>query len=589
MRTLRDLLGLLRGHRRLLSLGILCALAYTLLSLISPLLIRAVLQQVSDARAGGDPAAAGTIAGLALAIAVVALLRGGCRYGDAIISHIVAYRILDELLVRVYAHLQRLPHRFFVGQQTGELAARAVGDVEAIEVFIAHAIAQAVQALLIPFAMVLVLLTINPRLALLTVLPLPLAAAISVWFAPNFHRVWRRVRVQLAELGATFHEDVGGMPVIKAFTREAERQRALSDQSRRFRDEIIYANVLTLLPASTIEVIAGVGTALVVWQGGLGALVGGVSTADLLVVILYATYIYQPVLQLAALSEGVNTAIAAGSRVFELLRTEPDIVDAPGASSPRTVDASVCFDGVWFGYDPERPVLRGLDLSIASGETVALVGTTGAGKTTTINLIPRFYDVQSGAVRVAGLDVRDVQLNWLRARIALVLQDVFLFHGTVRENLLFGRPDASESELRAAARAAHAEEFIWDLPFGYDTLIGERGVRLSGGQKQRLSIARAILKDAPILVLDEPTSSVDVETEELIQDALNRLSRGRTTIVIAHRLSTIRNADRIAVVDDGRIVESGDHATLLAQRGSYAHLYQIQANAAQFAVRADAE
>ncbi|HEX5416959.1 MAG TPA: ABC transporter transmembrane domain-containing protein, partial [Chloroflexota bacterium] len=366
MRTLRDLLGLLRGHRALLSVGIACALAYTLLSLIPPLLIRAVLQQVSDARAIGDPAAAAAIARLGLAIVGVTALRGACRYGDAIISHIVAYRILDELLVRVYAHLQRLPHRFFVGQQTGELAARAVGDVEAIEVFIAHAIAQAVQALLIPLAMVLVLFTINPRLALLTLAPLPVAAALSVWFAPRFHRSWREVRIQLAELGATFHEDVGGMPVIKAFAREPERRHALAAQSRRFRDEIIHANVLTLIPASTIETIGGIGTAVVVWQGGLGGLIGGVSTADLLVFVLYVAYIYQPILQLAALSEGVNTAIAAASRTFDLLRTEPDIVDAPRATSPVTDDASVDFDEVWFGYDPDRPVLRGLDLRIAS-------------------------------------------------------------------------------------------------------------------------------------------------------------------------------------------------------------------------------
>jgi ATP-binding cassette subfamily B protein len=581
VRTLLQILGLLRGHRLTLAAGVGCALAYTLLSLVPPLLIRQVIQQVTVARAlGTDSGVSSTIGLLALGIAGVALLRGACRYADAIVSHVVAYNILDQLLLRVYAHLQRLPHRYFVDQRTGALASRAVSDVEAVEVFLAHAIAQAVQAFLIPIAMIAVLATLNPPLALVTVAPLPIVAAISIWFAPRFQRGWRHVREQLAELGATFHEDIGGMPVIKIFGREPERYAALARQSGRFRDDIIWANKLTLLPASTIDAISGLGAALVVWQGGLSALAGGISTADLLVFVLYVGYIYQPVLQLAALSEGVNNALAAGARVFDLLATEPDVVDPPGAISPVRSDASVRFAEVSFGYDPARPVLRGLDLDVAAGETVALVGTTGAGKTTTVNLIPRFYDVQSGAVLVGGYDVRDVQLAWLRRQVAMVLQDVFLFHGSVRENLLFGRPDATDAELRAAARAAHAEEFIIDLPFGYETRIGERGVKLSGGQKQRLSIARAILKDAPILILDEPTSSVDVETEGLIQDALARLSRNRTTIVIAHRLTTIRAADRIAVLHDGQIAECGSHDRLLALDGHYAQLYRLQSSVA---------
>jgi ATP-binding cassette subfamily B protein/subfamily B ATP-binding cassette protein MsbA len=577
MATLIQIIRLMRGYRLRMTVGVSFAFAYTILSLVPPLLIRSVVQRVATARAsGGDPDVARSIALIALAVAGIAVLRGICRYGDAIMSHIVAYNILDSLLVRVYAHIQRLPHRFFVDRRTGELATRAVADVEAVEVFIAHAIAQAVQAALIPVAMIAVLFTINPHLALITLIPLPIAAGLSAWFAPRFHRSWRRVRQQLAELGATVHEDIGGLPVIKAFVRENDRREAIAVQSERFRDEIIWANKLTLAPGSTIEAVGGIGAALVIWQGGLSALVGDISTADLLVFVLYVGHIYQPILQLAALSDGINNALAAGSRVFELLATEPDIVDGPHVTSPPHADSSVRFDGVVFGYDPARPVLKGLDLDVRPGETVALVGTTGAGKTTTASLIPRFYDVQGGAVLIGGHDVRDVRLDWLRGRIALVAQDVFLFHGSVRANLLFGRPDATDAMIRAAARAAYAEEFIVDLPHGYETLIGERGVRLSGGQKQRLSIARAILKDAPILVLDEPTSSVDVETEALIQDALARLSAGRTTIVIAHRLSTVRSAHRIAVLDGGRVVECADHDTLLRLGGLYARLCAVQ-------------
>lgn len=574
------LLRLLHGRRLLLALGVACALGYTLLSLVPPLLIRQVIQAI----VAGDAAAASWIGVVALGIAGVAVLRGLCRYLDALVSHVVAYRILDELMVRVYAHLQRMPHRFFAHQRTGYLATRAVADVEAIEVFIAHAIAQAVQALLVPAAMIAVLFLIDPWLAFLTLVPMPLVAWFSLWCRPRFQAMWQRVRRQLAELGATFHEDVGGMAVVKSFARERERRAALAVQSRRFTEQIIWANMWTLVPTSSIEILAGVGAALVVWQGGLAGLAGQVSAADLFVFVVYLGHIYQPLLQLSALGEGLNNALASGERVFELLDTEPEIVDAPNAIAPPDADASVRFEGVVFGYDPARPVLDGLELCVAPGETVALVGQTGAGKSTTISLVPRFYDVQGGTVLVGGHDVRGLRLDYLRGRVAMVLQDVFLFHGSVRDNLLMGRPTASFGEVREAARAANAEEFILEMPDGYDTLVGERGVRLSGGQKQRLSIARALLKDAPILILDEATSSVDVETEALIQDALARLTAGRTTLVIAHRLSTIRHADRIAVLQAGRVAELGSHEVLLARGGTYAQLYRLQAERAEWSL-----
>ena len=579
MPTLRRMLGLLVGHRAALMVGIACAVVYTLLALIPPLLLRAIIQDISQRGSGPEGNSselASTIAILAGGVAVVAVARGILRYSDAIISHIVAYRILDRLLMRVYAHLQTLPHHFFVNQRTGALATRAVADVEAIEVFIAHAIGQSVQAFLVPMAMVAVLFAINPQLTLLAIAPLPLVVGVALWFQPRFTRFWRRVRHQLAELGATFHEDVGGMAVIKSFAREPERRAAMQRQSSRFRDEIIWANRWSLVPVSTIESLGGIALALVLWQGGLGALAGHVAPADLFVFVLYIGYIYQPLLQLSALSEGLNVAIASGERVFELIDTPADVVDAPTAFVPHAPRASVTFERVTFGYDAARPILRSFDLSIQAGETVALVGQTGAGKTTTINLIPRFYDVQGGSIRVGDHDVRELRLAWLRSQVSMVLQDVFLFHGTIRDNLLFGRPEATEAEIRAAAHSANADEFIEPMPQGYDTLIGERGVRLSGGQKQRLSIARAVLKDAPILILDEATSSVDVETESFIQEALTRLTAGRTTIVIAHRLSTIRHADRIAVLEHGQIAEIGDHDHLLNLHGTYARLYQSQ-------------
>ncbi|MBN98353.1 MAG: ABC transporter permease, partial [Gemmatimonadetes bacterium] len=315
---------------------------------------------------------------------------------------------------------------------------------------------------------------------------------------------------------------------------------------------------------------------LVIWSGGTAALAGEISLADLFVFIVYLGHIYQPFLQLASLNDVLNKAAVSTERVFELLELKSDIVDAPDAAIPPRMEWDISFEELHFGYDLNTRVLHDIDFKVDNGEIVALVGPTGAGKTTISGLVPRYYDPQRGKVLIGGHDVRQLPLDYLRRHIASVEQDVFLFHGTIGDNILFGRQDATEEEIHQAARAANADEFILDLPQGYDTLIGERGIRLSGGQKQRLSIARALLKNAPILILDEATSSVDTETELLIQEALNRLVHNRTTLVIAHRLSTIRKADKIIVLDQGHIAESAAHEQLMQNDGLYARMVQAQ-------------
>jgi ATP-binding cassette, subfamily B, bacterial len=492
------LLGLwqvLCGSRKKMALAVACGLFFAGSALFPPLLIRRIIQWITEG--GGTPQA---LTGIALLLLVVYLGRGACRYGYGRFSHEVSFDVLHTLTVQVYTHLQSLPHRFFHEQRTGELMARSINDIEAVEDFIAHGIPEITIAVILPTAMISVLFYLNWQLALVALLPLPMASWIVFRSVAKTRASWRPVRERLADLTAQVQDNLAGVTVIKSFVQEQRQARDIETRSQRLRDDMLRASMRSFVPVGVIEATNGVGVILIVLLGGMMALDGSVSAADLFVFIVYLTQIYQPFLQLANMNDTLQKATVSLERVFELLALRPDIVSPLHGLRPTQMTWDIALQGVTFVYQPDRPVLHNVNMEIAEGAIVALVGATGAGKTTVTNLIPRFYDPQEGSVRIGGHDVGALDLDFLRNNIATVLQDVFLFHGSVRQNLLFGRPQATEHEMIAAARAANVEEFILRLPDGYDTLIGERGVKLSAGQKQRLSIARALLKDAPILM-----------------------------------------------------------------------------------------
>ncbi len=546
-------------------------LAFAGSGIIPPLLIRQIL--IGHAEGTAVSVALPAIVGV---LVVTYVFRGAARYLYGLFSHLVAYRAQLTMLRELYRHIQTLPHKFFSDRRVGTLVSRSVGDVEAIEDFIAHGIPETTLAIAVPTSMLVVLGVINWQLMLVAIIPVPVILVLTRYLFPHVRSQWREVRARMAEITAVVTEGLAGFETVKAFGRERARLAEVTDRGERYRRQITRTQMMSMLPTGVTEVIAGVGLILIIAIGGDLTLRGVVPVADLFVFVVYLSLIYQPILQLAAISEDIHKAIASTDRVFELMDVTSDIQDRPGARPPERRDWTVRFEDVDFAYEPRTPVLHGVSFEIPEGALVALVGPTGAGKTTCAKLVPRFYEATAGAVRIGDADVREVPLVWLRDHVSMVLQDVFLFEGTIRDNIAFGRPEASDDDILAVARAANVDEFAERFEDGYDSRIGERGVRLSGGQQQRIAIARALLKDAPILILDEALSSVDAETESLIREGMDRLTQDRSTLVIAHRLSTVRRADRIVVIEAGRITQMGTHDELMARGGWYASMARSQ-------------
>lgn len=552
----------------------------TMLGLVgAQLLIPWIIRQVID-RLTTQPLDQGTI-DFITRISVIALIvfvaRAVMQFIRSYAAHKAGWGVVSDARRLVYEHMQKLSLRFYEDKQTGQLMSRIINDTDLFERMIAHALPDVIVNGITLIGVIVILLSMNVNLTLLTLIPIPLIVFALIGYSKLVRPAFRTRQQSLGELNAVLNDSLSGMREVKAFAREEDTLDRVDDKIQLVLHKNLRALKLMAIFNPIFDFAAGIGQLLVIFFGARMAIAGTLSIADLVAFFLYLDSFYTPVRSLGNSMEAVQESLAGFERIAEILTVTPEIASpAEPHVFLEPIKGNVRFENVHFSYNQDEEVLTAINLDIPAGSTVALIGPTGVGKTTLVSLIPRFYDVVEGKVSIDGVDVREIELDQLHQSVSMVLQDVFLFHGTIRENILFGKPDATEEEMIRAAEIANASEFIDHMPNGYDTLIGERGVKLSGGQKQRLSIARAVLKDSPILILDEATSSVDTETELMIQQALERLIKGRTTIIIAHRLSTVRNADRIVALEGTGIVEAGTHEELLARKGLYYKLYTAQ-------------
>jgi ATP-binding cassette subfamily B protein/subfamily B ATP-binding cassette protein MsbA len=480
----------------------------------------------------------------------------------------------------LFRHLQRLSLQFHSKRAVGDLIQRVTSDSYSIDTLLTGAVLPAIQALVTLVAVFVVMWALEWRLTLLAIAVVPLIVLSVRHFGRPMKERSREMRDSEGRMSSVVEQTLGAMPAVQAFTRERHQERSF----RHHAEQTVRAYVRAMYAGMWFQLFTGLatvlGTAAVIFVGGTLALEGTITAGTIVVFVSYLASLYDPIDSLSHTAQTVQEAAAETDRVMEIIEIEPAVSDRAGARE-RPLSGPIRYEGVSFGYEPGRPVLHDVTLTADPGEVLAIVGPTGAGKTTLVSLLVRFFDPWQGRITIGGTDIRDFTLHSLRSQIALVLQDPFLFPTTIAENIALGRPDAPHEHILAAARDANAHQFIERLPDGYDTLVGERGATLSGGEKQRLSIARAFLKDAPLLILDEPTSALDARTEGLLLDALERLMEGRITLVIAHRLSTIRRADEIAVLDAGRVVERGSHADLMRTPGLYSALYRQQMQVAE--------
>lgn len=584
MKELKALFRFMKPYKWLLVLATISMIFVTVMNMIGPWMIRSLIQTVTNGVGQTDGSYIKRINFLAILAISVYLLRAVAQFGTDYISHFAAWNILKEIRQFLYDHMQKLSLRYYQDKQTGDLMSRVINDTGNFEQLLAHAIPTIIVNGLMLIGVSVMLFMMNAKLAMYTLIPIPLLIWMVLKFSKISRPLFRQAQTRIGEVNALLQDNFTGMKEIKAFTKEKYESGRAESRIAGYTNAILKALKLSNFFHPSIEFVSSIGTVIVIFFGGRLALANHLPLEDLVAFLLYLSSFYQPITALGRINEGLQQALASAERVLDILNEESEIADAPDAVAVNRVAGQITFNNVSFRYNEDIPILKSISFNVTPGHTLALVGPTGVGKTTMANLIPRFYDPQAGEILIDGLNIKNITQSSLRKQISIVSQDVFLFNGTVKDNILYGRQDATEEDLVRAAEMANAHDFILELSDGYETRVGERGVKLSGGQKQRISIARAILKNAPILVLDEATSAVDTHTESLIQDALNKLKENRTTIVIAHRLSTIKEADQIIVIQEGEIIEQGKHNELLKANGLYSQLCKAQDSLQSLAV-----
>ncbi len=519
------------------------------------------------------------------AAAVTGFANFGSQYLAQRTSQSTAYDMRNEL----YDHLQRLSFAYYDKAQTGQILSRATVDVEAVREFIARGVTDTIQNVLMLIGVLYLLFSLNWQLALITSVFLPPIGWVVYYFGHRVGPMWLKVQQTMGALGNTLQENLMGVRVVKAFSRQEEESRKFDKDARILYDQTVFTAKQQALNMPLMFVLMGIPAGVILWYGGRQVIEGTLTVGGVTQFILYLGMLAWPIQMMGQTVNTYTRFVSGGQRILEILDTESAVKDKPGAITLNGVKGRICFENVNFSYTGNEDTLRDINFSAESGQKVALVGVSGSGKSTITHLMLRFYDVTSGRITIDGVDVRDVTLASMRQHIGVAQQDVFLFNGSIRTNIGFGLPEASMEQIIAAAKTAQIHDFVQSLPEGYDTWVGERGLTLSGGEKQRIVIARTLLMNPSVLILDDSTSSVDARTERLIRNSLEELIKGRTTFIITHRLQVIRNADLILVLKDGQIVEKGKHDDLINQNGIYRQIYSSQLDAAQSNLKTVAE
>lgn len=513
---------------------------------------------------------------LGLSIASISLLMGGLNFARSYMMSLVGQKTIYDIRNELYQHLQNLSLSFFENQRTGILMARVMRDVDSLEKLVTTDVAEIVAEIFTFVVIVTYLIYADWQLTLLILVTLPLMIYLTQYFGKRMRGAYQEVQVQGAEMNNHLQESLSNIKLIKSCANEKYEIDRFSDRNLQNMQANLAAVQLSSGFAPVIDFMNNLGNITVLAYGSWEVMKGRMTVGDLTAFLAYLNQINQPAKRFSKVMHVIQKGATALERVFETLDTQPEVQEKPDAIALPEMQGHIQWEAVEFGYNSHQPVIHNFTLDMQPGMTVALVGASGAGKTTLANLAARFYDPQQGRILIDGCDIRDVSLNSLRSQMGIVSQETLLLHGTVRENIAYGKPGVNAEEIISAAKIAHADEFIIELPQGYDTVIGERGVKLSGGQRQRIAIARALIKNPQFLILDEATSALDTESEYLIKEALQELLKNRTCLVIAHRLSTIQNADLIVVLEKGQIIETGTHNQLLAHSGRYAHLHSLQ-------------